>query len=175
MRRYATVLALGLGVALTLYPIVRVSAVNGVTAIGGAGLACLVIALTWARARSLAVGAVILIALHYALALHADAAGLDVYAVLVGAGLFALYEATDLSISVADVAPMTRPALTYRATAALATAATGALLAVVAILARSLFSAGITGVIIGAICALGIVALAVWLPYASSSASKVNG
>jgi hypothetical protein len=101
---------------------------------------------------------VILIALHYTLALHADAAGLDVYAVLVGFGLFVLYEATDLSISLTDVAPMTRPALTYRATATLSIAAAGALLAVVAILARSLFSAGVTGVIIGAVCALGVVA-----------------
>jgi hypothetical protein len=163
MRRHATVLALGLGLAIVIYPIAKVSDINGISAIGGLGLGSLVAALTWRTARPLAVGAVILIALHYALTLHAARAGLDPYSILIGAGLFLLWETTDLSISLADVAPTTRPALTYRSTTTLATAAAGALLAIVGVLAQSLFSGGLLTIVLGATCALGVIALSVWL------------
>jgi hypothetical protein len=122
----------------------------------------LIAALSSRRARMLATPTAILIALHYALALHAAHADLDVYTVLVGLGLFLLFETVDLSIDLADIAPQGGSALAYRVTTTLAVATTGAALAVLAVLSRSLFSSGATGVVIGAICALGTLALPVW-------------
>ena len=175
MKKWTTGLAVALGVALTVYPIVKVSELNGVSAIGGMGLALLVLALSTRRARSLATGAVLLTALHYVLTLHAAGADLDVYAVLVGAGLFLLFESTDLSITLADVASATRPALTSRATATLTTAAAGALLAAVVLVARSVMSGGIPSVALGATSALGVIALSVWLAQRPRSAEGGGG
>jgi hypothetical protein len=163
MRRYAMGLALTLGVGLTVYPVVKVSEVNVVSTIGAVGLILLAVALTSLRARSLLVGAVILIALHYVLSLHVAHAALDVYAILVGAGLFLLFELADLSISMTGVAPMTRPAMTYRVATTLTTAAAGALLAAVALAARSVMSGGVPSVALGATCALGVIAVSVSL------------
>lgn len=163
MRVYASGLAIALGAAVFVYPLLSFDATGAVPAIGAVGLASLGAALLWKRARALAILAVILLTLHYAVAMHAAHVGLDVYSVLVAVGLFVLLESTDLSISLADVAPMTRPALSRGASTTMAVAAAGGLLALLGLLARSLLSAGIAGVIVGAISALGVVALALWL------------
>jgi hypothetical protein len=157
MRRSATALALALGLAVVIYPIAKTSQITVISAVGGLGLGFLVVALASKRARALAAPAVILSALHYALTLHVAHAGLDVYSVLVGAGLFVMFEAADLSTSLLDMAPLSRRAFTHRGALMLATVAAGALLAVVAISARGIFSPGVVAVSIGATCVLGIV------------------
>jgi hypothetical protein len=148
-----------LGLGLTVYPIVKVGEISAVSGLGAAGLAFLVLALASRRARSLAVGAVILIALHYALTLHAVHATLDAYSILFALGLYLMFEAADLSIAIEDLAPMTRPSASSRAITTFSIAATGGLLGLVTLLARSLFAGGVAGVPIGAICALGVMAI----------------
>jgi hypothetical protein len=159
MRKYATALAVVLGLALVLYPIIKTEEVTGVTAIGVSGVVFLATSLTWRRARPLSVVAALLIGLHYAFALQAAQENLDVYSVLVGAGLFVVFEATSLAIESIDVAPLTRPSATRRTATTLSITAAGALLAVLGLLAHSLFTSDFTGVVIGTICALGLLAL----------------
>jgi uncharacterized membrane protein len=163
MKKYMTAIAVILAVALVLYPAARAGKITAATALGGAGLAFLTASLTWRRGRTLAVVAVVLIALHHATALHAAHLGVDYYSVLFALGLYALYEATDLTIALADVAPMTRPALSRRLVTTLSTVAAGALLSVLVLLGRTLFSAGAAGVVVGAVCALGVVAVPIAL------------
>ncbi|HEY7874273.1 MAG TPA: hypothetical protein VIG64_04030 [Actinomycetota bacterium] len=162
-RSLLSALAVTLGAALVVYPVVRTSELSGITAIGFVGVVFLALALTLSRARALALVGVTLVGLHYPLALHASHLGLDVYSVLVAVGLFVLYETADLSIGLADVAPATRPALARRAMTTLMTASAGALLSVLAILAGSLFSSGVTGIVVGAVCALGLVTIPIWM------------
>lgn len=159
MRRYVTAGALLLGAALVAYPVAKVGRVTGIAGIGAVALIFLTLALTWQRARSLVVPAAALVGLHYALTLHVTGAGADAYALAFGAGLFVLFEAADVAVSLADVSPSTCPATLYRVGQTLATAVAGCLVAAVALVAPSLLSGGIALVVVGAACVLGVVAL----------------
>jgi hypothetical protein len=163
MRRYATAIALALGLAVVIYPIAKTSQITVISAVGGLGLGFLVVALASKRARALAAPAVILIALHYALTLHVAHAGLDVYSVLVGAGLFVVFEAADLSASLLDVAPLSLRSFAHRAAVMLASVLAGALLTMVAIPARALFSPNVIVVVLGATGVLGVVGIVLTL------------
>jgi hypothetical protein len=164
MRAWSTAVAVALGLGLAAYPLAIAPEGRSVAALGAGGLVCVGAALTWRRVRGLGVAAVVLLALHYAFALHAGHVGLDVYAPLVAVGLYALAEAIDLSIALADVAPFTRAALVRRLTTAFVVGTAGGTIALLAVLARSLFAGdSATRVVIGAVCALGVTALPLWL------------
>jgi hypothetical protein len=163
MRARFTAIAVVLGVVLAGYPFASVSEGRAAAALGVLGLLSMAVALAWRGGRGLAIVATICLALHYALALHAGNVGLDVFAPLVAVGLWAFAEAMDMSIALADAAPMTRGALNRRLLGSLAVGAAGGLLALLALLARSLFAGAIASVVVGAACALGVVALPLWL------------
>jgi hypothetical protein len=159
MRTWTTGVAVVLGIALAAYPLAVAPEGSEALAIGGAGLGFMVLALVSRRARGLGLFAGLLLALHYAVALHAANVELDGTAPLVAVGIFAFVEAIDLSTTIADVAPMSRPALARRLRTTALLAAAGGGLALLAVLARSLFAGAIAGVVVGAACILGIVAL----------------
>jgi hypothetical protein len=163
VRVWFTSMAVVLGTGLAAYPLAAAPEGRATWAAGAAGVACMAAALTVRRARWLGLGAVLLLALHYAAALHAGHVGLDVYAPLVAIVLYVFAESMDIAIALADVAPMTRPALTTRLITNAIIAVGGGGLALVAVLARSLFGGAFASVVVGAVCILGVVALPLWL------------
>jgi hypothetical protein len=163
MRRWSTAVAATLGVALAIYPLTVASEGPGAAAIGLGGLVCMTLALASRRARGLTIAAAVLLAFHYAVALHAASVELDLRAPLFAIGLFAFIEAADLSIALADVAPIPGAVLAARLRTTALIGVAGGGLALLSVLARSLFAGAIASVVLGAVCVLGIVALPLWI------------
>ena len=186
MRAWFASITAVLAAVLAAYPLAAAPEGRQAWALAAGGLLCTGLALTVRRARGLAWVAVLLLAGHYAAALHAGTVEIDVYAPLVAIALFAFAECMDLFVALTDVAPIAPATLRRRVTASALLAAAGGSIALVAILSRSLLGGAFAGVVVGAACVLGLIALPLWLaprPWdqtrarssAASDAARIGG
>lgn len=163
MRTWFASIAFVLAVGLASYPLAAAPEGRQAWVLAAGALLCTGLALTVRRARGLAWVAVLLLAGHYAAALHAGNVALDVYAPLVAIALFLFAECMDIVVALTDVAPMTTDALRRRVITTGVHAAAGGGIALVAVLSRSLLGGAFASVVVGAACVLGLVALPLWL------------
>lgn len=160
MRRTAVVLAVLIGFGLALYPALALTAPRPAGLLGLSGLACMGAALARRRFRGLLFAAAALLGLHYAVSLHAAHVRIDAYAPLFAVGLFAFVETMDLAVTLADVAPMTRPVILRRLSSALVVGGAGGIVALGTLVARSSLSGASLALLLGgAVCAAGAIAL----------------